>query len=514
MGKKPAVLMILNGIGISEEKEGNAFYKANTKNIDALMKEYPHSKGLSSGMAAGLSNGQPGNSEAGSENIGAGRIVYQDIIRIDKEIKDGSFFENKVLLNVIRSAKRKDAGLHIMGLLSDGGVHSHNEHLYALLELARREGMTKVYVHVFTDGLDSAPGSGEDYIEKLESKMREMGTGQIASVSGRFYAMDRDNNYDRIKLVYAAMTQGEGYKTANAYDAIHGAYQRGESDENVTPSVIVNGGIPVGTVIDDDSVIFFNFRSDRAIELSRAFCDDEFRAFKRDKKLDINFCCFTDYDPGIENKHVVFESEAVPMTFGEWIAEKGMTQARIGESETFSDISRFFNCGIKEAFEKETRLIIKSKKDAEGYARIPQMSSHEVCDKLVEAIKSGKYDVIITNFPNADLLGHGGDIKACIKAVETVDECVGRASAAIKEADGVMLICSDHGNVEELIDKKSGMKNTMHTRNPVPYILVNHNPEYSLKEGGCLCDIVPTLIDAMGMQKPHEMTGKSLLWKE
>ena len=511
--KKPTVLMILDGYGLNEKSEKNAVAEAKTPVMDMLMKEYPCVKGLASGMAVGLPNGQMGNSEVGHLNMGAGRIVYQELTRITKEIDDGTFFKNKALLEAVNNCKTKGSSLHLFGLLSDGGVHSHNTHLYGLLELAKREGLTNVYVHCFLDGRDTPPASGAGYIEQLESKMREIGVGQIASIMGRYYAMDRDNNYDRVKLAYVAMTEGDGLKAANAYDAIHSSYDRDETDEFVKPTVIVNGGVPVGTINDGDSVIFFNFRPDRAREITHAFCDDEFRSFKRDRKLDLVYVCFSNYDPLIENKIVAFEKIAVTNTFGEWLAANGMKQARIAETEKYSHVTFFFNGGVEEPNEGEDRILVKSPKVA-TYDLKPEMIAYEVCDNLVKAIKADKYDVIIINFANPDMVGHTGVEDAAIKAVEAVDECVGRAYEAIKEVGGVMFICADHGNCEQMVDYETGAPFTAHTTNPVPFILVNYKEGYGLREGGCLADIVPTLIETMGMEQPKEMTGKSLLIKK
>ena len=510
MSKKPTVLMILDGYGLNENQEGNAVYEAKTPVMDSLMKNYPFVKGLASGMAVGLPNGQMGNSEVGHLNMGAGRIVYQELTRITKEIQDGTFFTNKSLMAAIDNCKMKDSALHIYGLLSDGGVHSHITHLYGLLELAKRNGLEKVYIHCFLDGRDTPPKSGIDYIRALQNKMRELNIGEIASVHGRYYAMDRDSNYDRVKLSYVALTKGEGLKAANAEEAVLSSYGRDETDEFVKPTVIVNGGVPVGTINDDDSIIFFNFRPDRAREITHAFCDDDFRSFKREKKLDIVYVCFSDYDPLIENKLVAFEKIAVTNTFGEWLAANGMKQARIAETEKYAHVTFFFNGGVEEPNEGEDRILVKSPKVA-TYDLKPEMSAYEVCDNLIKAIKSDKYDVIIINFANPDMVGHTGVEEAAIKAVEAVDECVGKAVAAIKEVDGVMFICADHGNAEQLIDYNDGTPFTAHTTNPVPFLLVNYDPDYTLREGGCLADIVPTLIQVMGKEQPKEMTGKSLL---
>jgi len=513
MSKKPVVLMILDGYGLNDNPKGNAIAMAKTPVVDGLMRDYPFVKGLASGMAVGLPDGQMGNSEVGHLNMGAGRIVYQELTRITKEIQDGVFFQNKNLLAAIENCKQNDSALHLYGLLSDGGVHSHITHLYGLLELAKRNGLDKVYVHCFLDGRDTPPASGIDYVRQLQSKIRELGIGEIASIHGRYYAMDRDNNYDRVKLAYMALTKGEGLTANNAEEAVQASYDRGETDEFVKPTVIVNGGVPVGTINDDDSVIFFNFRPDRAREITHAFCDDEFRSFKREKKLDIVYVCFTEYDPLIENKLIAFEKVGVTNTFGEYLASLNMTQARIAETEKYAHVTFFFNGGVEEPNPGETRILVKSPKVA-TYDLKPEMSAYEVCDNLVKAIKSDKYDVIIINFANPDMVGHTGVLDAAVKAIEVVDECVGKAYEAIKEVDGVMFICADHGNAEMLIDYETGEPFTAHTTNPVPFILVNYDPAYTLREGGCLADIVPTLLECMKVEQPKEMTGKSLLIKK
>jgi 2,3-bisphosphoglycerate-independent phosphoglycerate mutase len=512
--KKPTVLMILDGYGLNERKDGNAVAQAKTPVMDKLMAECPFVKGNASGMAVGLPDGQMGNSEVGHLNMGAGRIVYQELTRITKEIQDGTFFENPALLEAVENCKKNDSALHMFGLLSDGGVHSHNTHLYGLLELARKNGLSKVYVHCFLDGRDTPPASGKSYAEALEQEMEKIGTGRIASVMGRYYAMDRDNNYDRVKLAYDALTKGEGLTADGGPAGIQASYDREETDEFVKPTVVVKDGAPVATIQDKDSVIFFNFRPDRAREITRAFCDDDFKGFERGKRLDLTYVCFSDYDPTIPNKKVAFHKISVTNTFGEWLAERNMKQARIAETEKYAHVTFFFNGGVEKPNEGESRILVNSPKDVATYDLKPQMSAYEVCDRLVEAITSGEYDVIIINFANPDMVGHTGVEEAAIKAVEAVDECVGRAVEAIKKADGQMFICADHGNAEQLVDYESGAPFTAHTTNPVPFILVNADPAYTLREGGCLADIVPTLIQLMGMEQPKEMTGKSLLIKK
>ena len=513
MSKKPTVLMILDGYGLNNEDKGNAVAMAKTPVMDKLMKEYPFVKGNASGMAVGLPDGQMGNSEVGHLNMGAGRIVYQELTRITKEIQDGTFFENPALLSAVKNCKENDSALHMFGLLSDGGVHSHNTHLYGLLELAKRNGLEKVYVHAFLDGRDTPPASGKEFAEQLEAEMAKIGVGKIASVAGRYYAMDRDNNYDRVKIAYDALTKGEGNKGTSGPAAIQASYDNDKTDEFVIPTVIEENGAPVATIKDKDSVIFFNFRPDRAREITRAFCDDDFKGFDRER-LDVTFVCFSDYDPTIPNKEVAFHKISITNTFGEWLAANNMTQARIAETEKYAHVTFFFNGGVEEPNEGENRILVNSPKDVATYDLKPEMSAYEVCDKLVDAIKSCEYDVIIINFANPDMVGHTGVQEAAVKAVEAVDECVGKAVDALLSVDGTMFICADHGNAEQLVDYETGEPFTAHTTNEVPFILVNYDPSYTLAEGGCLADIVPTLIATMGKEQPAEMTGKSLLIKK
>lgn len=513
MSKKPTVLMILDGYGLNEKSQANAVALGKTPVIDSLMKEYPFVKGYASGMAVGLPEGQMGNSEVGHLNMGAGRIVYQELTRITKEIQDGDFFKNEALLKAVANVKENDSALHLFGLLSDGGVHSHNSHLYGLLELAKREGLKKVYVHCFLDGRDTPPASGKDFVSELADKMKELGVGEIASVMGRYYAMDRDNRWDRVELAYNAMVKGTGETAKDAVEAVAASYAADKTDEFVLPTVIMEDNTPVATVADKDSVIFYNFRPDRAREITRAFCADDFDGFAREKRLDTTFVCFSEYDVTIPNKDVAFHKVSITNTFGEFLAANGKTQARIAETEKYAHVTFFFNGGVEEPNEGEDRILVKSPKVA-TYDLKPEMSAYEVCDKLVNAIKSDKYDVIIINFANPDMVGHTGVEAAAIKAVEAVDECVGKAVDAIKEVGGAMFICADHGNAEQLVDYESGEPFTAHTTNPVPFILVNYDENYTLREGGCLADIAPTLIEIMGMTQPAEMTGKSLLIKK
>ncbi|MCH1983098.1 2,3-bisphosphoglycerate-independent phosphoglycerate mutase [Ruminococcus sp. OA3] len=512
MKKQPTVLMILDGYGLNDRCEANAVCEARTPVMDQLMSQCPFVRGNASGLAVGLPDGQMGNSEVGHLNMGAGRIVYQELTRITKEIEDGDFFKNEALLAAVKNAKERGSAIHFMGLLSDGGVHSHNTHLYGLLEMAKKEGLNKVFVHCFLDGRDTPPSSGKGYIEELQQKMKEIGVGEIGVVSGRYYAMDRDNRWDRVELAYRALTRGEGVKGTDAAEAVQASYDDGKTDEFVLPTVMERDGQPVTVIRDGDSVVFFNFRPDRAREITRAFCDDEFAGFDRGGRLDLMYVCFTDYDDTIQNKLVAFHKVRIENTFGQYLAANHMTQARIAETEKYAHVTFFFNGGIEEPNEGEERILVKSPK-VPTYDMQPEMSAYEVCDRLVEAIRSGKYDVIIINFANPDMVGHTGVEDAAIKAVEAVDACVGRAVDAVKEVNGQMFICADHGNAEQLVDYETGEPFTAHTVNPVPFILVNADPAYGLREGGCLADIAPTLIELMGMVQPEEMTGKSLLTK-
>ncbi len=510
MSKRPVVLMVLDGYGLNDNPEGNAIAMAKTPVMDNLMKDYPFVKGAASGLAVGLPDGQMGNSEVGHMNIGAGRIIYQDLTRITKAIEDGDFFENKGLLTAIENCKKNNSDLHLWGLLSDGGVHSHITHLYGLLEMAKKHGLTNVYVHAFLDGRDTPPASGKDYIEQLEAKMQEIGVGKIASISGRYYAMDRDNNWDRVQKAYDSLTKGEGVQAEDAVKAMEDSYAKDVTDEFVLPTVITENGKPVSVVKENDSVIFFNFRPDRAREMTRAFCDDKFTGFDR-PFIKTTFVCFKDYDETIPNKLIAFEKEHIVNTFGEYLAKCGKTQLRLAETEKYAHVTFFFNGGVEEPNVDEARLLVNSPKDVATYDLKPEMSAPEVGMDLVEAIKSDKYDVIVINFANPDMVGHTGVIPAAIKAVERVDGLVGDAVQAVKDMDGVLFICADHGNAEKMIDYETGEPHTAHTTNPVPFILVNADPKYTLREGGCLADIAPTLLQIMGLEQPKEMTGKSLL---
>ena len=514
MSKKPTVLMILDGYGLNEKTENNAVAEAKTPVMDKLMAECPFVKGYASGMAVGLPDGQMGNSEVGHLNMGAGRVVYQELTRITKEIQDGDFFKNEALLAAVKNCKENHSDLHLFGLLSDGGVHSHNTHMYGLLELAKKEGLQNVYLHAFLDGRDTPPASGKDYVEQAVAKMEEIGVGKVATVMGRYYVMDRDNRWDRVEKAYSALVYGEGVEATDGVTAVAQSYEKGENDEFVLPTVVMENGKPVATVKDNDSVIFYNFRPDRAREITRTFCCDDFDGFERKTgRVNTTFVVFTEYDVTIPNKTVAFHKVEVTNTFGEYLAKLGKTQLRTAETEKYAHVTFFFNGGVEEPNEGEDRLLVKSPKVA-TYDLQPEMSAYKVAEGLVEAIKSDKYDVIIVNFANPDMVGHTGVEEAAVKAVEAVDECVGMAVDALKEVDGQMFICADHGNAEQLKDYETGEPFTAHTTNPVPFILVNYDPAYTLKEGGRLADIVPTLLEMMGLEQPAEMTGQSLLIKK
>ena len=512
MSRKPVVLMVLDGYGLNDRQEGNAIAMANTPVMDKLMKECPFVKGNASGMAVGLPDGQMGNSEVGHMNIGAGRIIYQDLTSITKAIEDGDFFKNEAMLEAIDNCKKNNSDLHLWGLLSDGGVHSHNTHVYGILELCKREGFDRVYVHPFLDGRDTPPASGKDYVAELVDKMKEIGVGKVASLSGRYYAMDRDNRWDRVEKAYASLVYGEGETAEDPVQAMADSYAKDVTDEFVLPTVITENGRPVSLVKPNDSVIFYNFRPDRARELTRAFCDDDFTGFeRRNGRMPLTYVCFKDYDESIPNKLVAFKKQTIENTFGEYLAKMGKKQLRLAETEKYAHVTFFFNGGVEEPNQDEDRTLVKSPAVA-TYDLQPEMSAPEVGEKLDAAITSGQYDVIIINFANPDMVGHTGVIEAAVKAVERIDACVGSAVEAVKKVGGALFICADHGNAEKMIDYETGEPHTAHTTNPVPFILVNYG-DVKLREGGCLADIAPTLLEIMELPKPPEMTGKSLLVK-
>ena len=507
MDKKTTMLMILDGFGINEKEEGNAVKMANIPNIKRILKQYPNTILHTSGLDVGLPEGQMGNSEVGHTNIGAGRIVYQELTRITKSIEDGDFFSIPELVTAIENCKKNHSKLHIMGLVSDGGVHSHQRHLFALLELAKRKDFEDVYVHCFLDGRDTPPASAEGYLAELESKMAEKGVGKIATIMGRFYAMDRDKRWNRIQKAYDAMVKGEGEKAISASVAIENSYQKEVFDEFVVPTVICNNDKPVAKIEENDSVIFFNFRPDRAREITRAIVDEEFDGFERDY-FQTNFVTFTNYDETIKNVSVAFKKDEIKNTFGEIISRNGMTQLRIAETEKYAHVTFFFNGGEEKQYEGEDRILIPSPK-VETYDMKPEMSAFEVTENVLNAIHSRKYDSIILNFANPDMVGHTGNVEAVIKALEALDGCVERIVEAIEEEHGILLITADHGNCEQMIDYKTGEPHTAHTTNPVPLVLVGKD-DVKLKEGR-LADLAPTMLDLIGLDKPEEMTGESLI---
>ncbi len=509
MSKKPYALIIMDGYGVNERHEGNAIYTAKTPNMDKYLKECPNAIVHASGMDVGLPEGQMGNSEVGHTNIGAGRIVYQELTRITKSITDGDFFENEALKSAVENCKKNDSSLHLMGLLSDGGVHSHINHLYGLLEMAKKNGLTKVYVHCFMDGRDVSPTSGADFVEALVGKIREIGTGAIASVMGRYYAMDRDNRWERVEEAYKAMVKGEGNKDTSAVNAIKKSYNDNVTDEFVIPTVITDeSGNALGTISENDSVVFFNFRPDRAREISRTIVDPEFSGFEREF-FDTYFVCMTQYDASMPNVDVAFRPQALTNTFGEYISRKGLRQLRIAETEKYAHVTFFFNGGVESVYDGEDRALINSPKVA-TYDLQPEMSAVEVTDKAIKRIESGNYDVIVLNFANCDMVGHTGVFDAAVKAVETVDTCLGRTIDAIKKMGGVALVTADHGNADQMLDYTTNDVFTAHTTNVVPLVMIGAEDGLKLKNGR-LADLAPTLLDLMELEKPDEMTGESLL---
>ncbi len=510
MKDKLVTLVVLDGYGLNEVNDGNAIKAANTPNIDKLLKENPNTVVHCSGMDVGLPEGQMGNSEVGHTNIGAGRIVYQELTRITKEIQEEDFFHNDKLLNAIDNCKKHGSKLHLFGLLSDGGVHSHNSHLYALLEMAKREGLEDVYVHCFLDGRDTPPKSGKNYVQQLVEKMRTIGVGKIASVMGRYYAMDRDNRWDRVQKAYDAMALGFGETSESAVSAVEKSYNDDATDEFVIPTVITEEGEPVATINENDSIIFYNFRPDRAREITRPFVDEQFDGFERTKEyFPVQFICMTQYDAEMPNVTVAYKPQTLTNTFGEYISSKGYRQLRIAETEKYAHVTFFFNGGVESVYEGEDRALIPSPKVA-TYDLKPEMSAYEVTEEALKRIHSKEYDTIILNFANCDMVGHTGIFEAAVKAVETVDECLGKVVDAVLEQDGILLITADHGNSEQMVDYNTGSPFTAHTTNVVPLILVGMDAKLSK---GRLADLAPTMLDIMGLEKPAEMTGESLISK-
>lgn len=508
--KKPVLLCIMDGFGRNDDNYGNAIFAAETPNLDKIMKENPMTFIGASGMDVGLPDGQMGNSEVGHTNIGAGRVVYQELTRITKSIKDGDFFENEALKSAMENCLKNGSALHLMGLMSDGGVHSHNTHMYAIVEMAKKMGLEEVYVHCFLDGRDVPPASGADFVQETCDKLKEIGLGKVATVMGRYYAMDRDNRWDRVGKAYAAMVYGEGVKAECPVAAIKESYEtidadgKNLTDEFVLPTVCAENA----TIKANDSVVFFNFRPDRAREITRTFVDEAFDGFERKNGFfPLCFVCMTQYDATMPNVQVAFKPQTLENTFGEYLAKMGKTQLRIAETEKYAHVTFFFNGGVEKQYEGEDRILVASPKVA-TYDLQPEMSAYEVTEKVTEAIKTGKYDAIILNFANCDMVGHTGIFDAAKAAVEAVDTCVGKVYDAVKEMDGVMLITADHGNADKMYEA-DGSPFTAHTTNPVPFIVCGYDCE--LREGGKLCDIAPTMLKIMNLEQPAEMSGESIV---
>lgn len=511
--KPITALMILDGFGCIDERKGNAILADGAKNVAALWQKYPHTRIAASGMDVGLPTGQMGNSEVGHLNIGAGRIVYQEYTRVSKSIEDGDFFENEAFLGAMENCRAQNSALHFFGLCSDGGVHSHLTHLYALVQLAKRQGLTKVFIHCFMDGRDVPPQSGKGYIEELERELAKIGCGKIATVMGRYYAMDRDNRYERVQRAYDAMVYGEGLQVQSAVEAMESSYARGETDEFVQPSIVMKDGAPLATVQENDSIIFFNFRPDRAREITRAFIFPDFDGFvRRQGYFPVYYVSLTQYDKTFGSQiHVAYKPVSLENTLGEYLAAQGKTQLRIAETEKYAHVTFFFNGGVEAPNTGEDRALIPSPKVA-TYDLKPEMSAYEVAEEAVRRVKSGLYDVMILNFANPDMVGHTGVMEAATAAIHAVDACAGRVVQAILEVGGRCLITADHGNAEQMINPESGGPFTAHTTNPVPLILIDpQRINAKLRSGGRLSDLAPTLLELLGLPVPPEMTGTSLI---
>ena len=501
--KTPTVLIILDGFALGEAIPGNAVQAAATPQLDYLFSQYPFCQLDASGLNVGLPDGQMGNSEVGHTNIGAGRVVFQDLPKISLAIQEGTFFQNPAYLEAIRACKEKGTALHLMGLLSDGGVHSHISHLFALMDLAKAQGVEQLYIHAFLDGRDVSPASGKGFMEQLQNKIREIGLGQVSVVSGRYYAMDRDSRWERLQKAYDAMVCSEGPFNPDPVQAIQTSYDAGVTDEFMEPVVCCReGAIQAG-----DSVIFMNFRPDRAREITRALTDPDFTSLERKKGfVPVQFVCTTEYDASLTNVSIAFPHEKLDNIFGQYLSQLGMTQFRIAETEKYAHVTFFFNGGQEDVFPGEDRCLIPSPKVA-TYDLQPEMSAHAVTEAAVDRIKSGKYDVVILNFANCDMVGHTGVFAAAVKAVETVDQCVGQVVNAVTEMGGVALITADHGNAEQMLDSE-GNPFTAHSTNPVPFCIVG--ADVHLRDGR-LADIAPTMLDLMGLNQPEEMDGKTLI---
>ncbi len=510
---KPVLLVVLDGWGIRAEREANAIAVAGTPSMDALQREFPSTALETSGLAVGLPEGQMGNSEVGHTNLGAGRIVYQDLVRINRAVEDGSFFKNDALLLACRRAREAGGALHLMGLVSDGGVHSHVDHLHACLELARREGVARTYLHAFMDGRDTPPRSGLDYLAAVEKRLKDTGYGKVATVCGRYWAMDRDKRWDRVARAWAALVDGEGERATSGVAAMEASYAKGQGDEFVQPTVIVNGdGKPVGPVRDGDAVLFFNFRADRAREITRAFTQDGFHDFERRAVPRLSaYVCMTQYDETF-TLPVAFAPQDLTEIFPEIVARSGLRQLRTAETEKYAHVTFFFNGGRETVFANEDRILVPSPRDVKTYDEKPEMSAREVTDKLVQALGTGRYGFTLVNFANPDMVGHTGILDAAVKAVKVVDECVGRLWQAARQQGIAMLVTADHGNCELMTDPVTGQPHTAHTLNPVPFILAD--PDYKgakLRAKGVLADVAPTALQVMGLPQPKEMKGLGLV---
>ncbi len=502
---RPVTLIIMDGFGINEAVEGNAVKAANTPNLDKYFKTYPNTLIGASGMDVGLPDGQMGNSEVGHTNIGAGRVVYQELTRITKAIKDGDFFANDALKKAVENCKKNDKALHLCGLVSSGGVHSHNSHLYGLLLLAKNEGLKKVYVHCFMDGRDVSPTSGIEFIKELEEKIKVTGVGKIATISGRYYAMDRDTQWERVHKAYDAMVNAKGDQFKTGVQCMETSYKNDVTDEFVVPSVIDGGA----KIMPDDSVVCFNFRPDRSREITRAFVDPDFEGFVREY-FPVKYVCMTQYDKTMPNVDVAFKPQTLENTFGQYISNKGLKQLRIAETTKYAHVTFFFNGGIEKEYKDEDRALIPTP-DVATFDLQPEMSAYPVTEEVLKRIESDKYDCIIMNYANCDMVGHTGVFDAAVKAVETVDECVGRVVDAVLKKGGILCITADHGNADQMIDPITKEIFTAHTTNPVPFIVVGK--DVKLRTGGKLADIAPTMLDLMNMEKPAEMDGESLILK-
>jgi len=512
---KPILLVVLDGWGLRAEREANAIAIAGTPNMDALVREFPSTALKTSGLSVGLPEGQMGNSEVGHTNLGAGRIVYQDLVRINRAVEDGSFFQNEALRSACQKARQGSGALHLLGLLSDGGVHSHVEHIHACLELARREGVPRTFVHAFLDGRDTPPRSALGFLQDFEKRIADKGYGKVATVSGRYWAMDRDKRWDRVALAWAALVEGEGYRAASGVKAVEEAYARGENDEFVKPTVVVNGGgAPRARIQDGDAILFFNFRADRAREISRAFTDDSFAEFDRSPRPRLGaYVCMTQYDEKLALP-VAFAPDQPTRIFPELVAQAGLRQLRCAETEKYAHVTFFFNGGQEQVFPNEDRILVPSPREVKTYDEKPEMSAREVTDKVVEAVQSGRYGFILVNYANPDMLGHTGILEAAVKAVKVVDECIGRLWTAARAQGMALLITADHGNCEMMVDPVTGQPHTAHTLGPVPFILAD--PDFrgaKLRAEGVLADVAPTALQVMGLPKPPEMKGLGLVLK-